>query len=77
LAAPLKALSHAIRDGGNLGAHFDAEREPDLAVARQMVQLLAYLITYLYVLPRQIKELEERLGKDDSQASPHGDDGLA
>ncbi|CAN5784469.1 hypothetical protein BH24DEI2_BH24DEI2_26460 [soil metagenome] len=29
LAAPLTSLSHAIRDGGNLGAHFDMEKEPD------------------------------------------------
>src|SRR5262249_31839100 len=28
LAAPLNSLSHAIRDGGNLGAHFDMEKEP-------------------------------------------------
>jgi len=29
LAAPLTALSHAIREGGNLGAHFDIENEPN------------------------------------------------
>lgn len=45
LAAPLTSLSHAIRDGGNLGAHFDMEQEPDHLLARQMVELLDYLIT--------------------------------
>jgi hypothetical protein len=64
LAAPLKILSHAIRDGGNLGAHFDMEKEPTEPLARQMVQLLDYLISYLYVLPKEIKKLEQSLGRD-------------
>lgn len=63
LAAPLTSLSHAIRDGGNLGAHFDMEKEPNEALAKQMVELLEYLISYLYVLPREIAELESSLGK--------------
>lgn len=64
LAAPLKSLSHAIRDGGNLGAHFDEEREPTEGLARQMVELLDYLIAYLYVLPGQIAGLEQSLSKE-------------
>ena len=67
LAAPLKALSHAIRSGGNLGAHFEMEREPDEAVARQIVELLSYLISYLYVLPARIAQLEDALGKIDGE----------
>lgn len=63
LSAPLKNLSHAIRNGGNLGAHFDMEKEPDDVMARQMVELLDYLISYLYVLPKKIKQLEEELGR--------------
>lgn len=63
LAAPLTSLSHAIRDGGNLGAHFDMEKEPNETLARQMVELLDYLISYLYVLPKEIKKLEQNLGK--------------
>ena len=63
LAAPLRTLSHAIRDGGNLGAHFDTEKEPTEPLARQMVELLDYLISYLYVLPKEIKKLEQSLGK--------------
>src|SRR5690606_17368908 len=45
-AAPLRSLSHAIRDGGNLGAHFDMDKEPSETLARQMVELLSYLISY-------------------------------
>lgn len=61
LAAPLTALSHAIRTGGNLGAHFDMEHEPDEPVARQIVELLSYLVSYLYVLPAKIEKLEADL----------------
>lgn len=64
LAAPLTTLSHAVRGGGNLGAHFDADREPDEKIARQMVELLGYLISYLYVLPKEISKLEESLEKE-------------
>lgn len=73
LAAPLTALSHAIRGGGNLGAHFDAEKEPDEFLARQMVELLEYLISYLYILPKQIEELEKNLDNAvDKSSSPMG-----
>lgn len=64
LAAPLESLSHAIRAGGNLGAHFDAEHEPSEAQAKQMVELLDYLISYLYVLPSQITDLEKSLARE-------------
>jgi len=61
LARPLKSLSHAIRSGGNLGAHFDEMREPTQEMASQMVELLVYLLSYLYTLPSKINELEARL----------------
>ncbi|WP_439515629.1 DUF4145 domain-containing protein [Oceanibaculum nanhaiense] len=68
LSSPLSALSHAIRGGGNIGAHFDSDHEPNEAVARQMVELLCYLISYLYVLPDQIEKLE-----NDLKNAPVGD----
>ncbi len=37
LAAPLSQLSHAIREGGNLGAHFDESLEPSKELATHMV----------------------------------------
>jgi hypothetical protein len=61
LSAPLTQLSHAIRQGGNLGAHFDFEKEPDEDMARTIVELLDYLVSYLYVLPRRIEKLETKL----------------
>ncbi len=66
-SAPLTSLSHAIRDGGNLGAHFDMEKEPDHILAKQMIELLDYLISYLYVLPNEIKKLEHSLNKKSSK----------
>jgi hypothetical protein len=63
LAAPLRTLSHAVRGGGNLGAHFDPEREPTEPLARQMLELLDYLISYLYVLPEKIAALEKSLNE--------------
>ena len=63
LSAPLSSLSHAIRAGGNIGAHFDMEHEPDEKIARQIVELLSYLVSYLYVLPKKIKKLEDDLSK--------------
>ena len=63
LAKPLTTLSHAIRDGGNLGAHFDPDAEPDEQMAKQMVELLSYLIKFLYVLPKEIEKLESSMGK--------------
>lgn len=62
-SGPLRRLSAAIRTGGNLGAHFDLEREPDVEMARQIIELLQYFIEYLYVLPKQIDELEDRLSQ--------------
>lgn len=63
LAAPLTSLSHAVKDGGNLGAHFDMENEPDETLSWQMVELVDYLISYLYVLPSKIETVEAKLGK--------------
>ena len=64
LSEPLRRLSHAVRDGGNLGAHFDLDREPDAQVAKMLVFLVQYLIEFLHVLPSNIEELERALDKD-------------
>lgn len=59
--APLNSLAHMIRQGGNLGAHFDEEREPDENMAKSMIELLEYLMEYLYELPKKIKDLQRNL----------------
>ena len=67
LAAPLHRLSHAVREGGNLGAHFDLDREPSAEVAKKLVELVQYLIEFLYVLPRNIETLESALDSETNQ----------
>lgn len=60
---PLKRLSDAIRQGGNIGAHFDFDVEPEEKTARQMIELLDYLISYLYILPDRIERLENAISE--------------
>ncbi|AKG36185.1 hypothetical protein VK70_17800 [Paenibacillus durus ATCC 35681] len=61
LDKPILTLAHAIRIGGNLGAHFDLEKEPNYETSKYMVDLLEYLIEYLFILPHRIKELNEHI----------------
>ena len=61
LIEPLIHVSDSLRKGGNIGAHFDLEREPDQEVAEIMVDLLDYFLEYTFVLKDKAKELEKRL----------------
>ena len=61
LQKPLITLSHAVREGGNIGAHFDLERDTDRATAQAILELTEYFLEYVYTLPRRVTELEERL----------------
>jgi hypothetical protein len=63
LKQPIITLANTIRKGRNLGAHFDLEIETDREVAKQMLDLLNYLLEYLFVLPQRIEDLEERVSK--------------
>ena len=60
---PILTLAAAIQQVGNLGAHFDIEGEPDGETTALMLDLLDYLIEYLYVLPGRIERLHEAIGK--------------
>ena len=61
LAKPIRNLANVLRQGGNLGAHFDMEKEPDERMAFQMLTLLENLIDFLHVLPQEISSLERLL----------------
>lgn len=61
LTQPFTDLSHAVRKGGNLGAHFDLAKEPDRDMTKGMIDLIEYLIEFLYLLPNQIDELENKV----------------
>lgn len=58
---PIMTIADAIRKGGNLGAHFDLEREPDQEVTTLMIDLLDYLIEYLFILPSRIELLHDKI----------------
>jgi Domain of unknown function (DUF4145) len=69
LQRPLITLSHSLRQGGNIGAHFDLTRTPDRETAEAMLDLIEYLIEYLYTLPEMIQNLDTRiqqLGSDET-----------
>ena len=63
LSAPIITIADAIRKGGNLGAHFDLETEPDQNVAKLMVELVEELMEYFYVLPGRIQMLHDQIEK--------------
>jgi len=58
LSVPLHELAGALRDGRNIGAHFDDELDPSAEMAEKMVDLLEVIVEYLYVLPAQVAELK-------------------
>lgn len=61
LGRPLQESALAIRDGGNLGAHFDmkAKASPDLA--QEAVKLVEALVDYLLLLPERVSRLRRLL----------------
>ena len=68
LNKPILTLADAIRKGGNLGAHFDSEKEPNAETAKLMLDLLEYFIEYLFVLPKRINDLHTAIdGVDRNQ----------
>lgn len=61
LAAPLIILADTLRKGGNLGAHFDLEKEPDQHVVELMLDLLDYFMEYIYVLKEKAHDLGRKI----------------
>src|SRR5205814_5360298 len=51
LSQPLITLADALREGGNIGAHFDEQKEADKETAGAMLDLIEYLLEYVYTLP--------------------------
>lgn len=60
-SSPLNNLAHMIRQGGNIGAHFNEHKEPTEDVAKAMIDLLEYLFEYLYELPNNIQNLDSSI----------------
>jgi len=61
LSQNLQLLTDGLRQGRNLGAHFDIQNEVDAEMAQLMVDFLEYFIEYLYLLPNRIQQLHDRV----------------
>lgn len=61
LAKPIITLSHTLREGGNIGAHFDMTRTTNQDMAKALLDLLDYMIEYVYALPQMIHEANSRI----------------
>lgn len=61
LGKPLVILSDTLREGGNIGSHFDEEKETDQETAEAMIELLEYLLEYVYALPAMVNKLEQKI----------------
>lgn len=73
LSKPLTSLADTLRKGGNLGAHFNEEGEPDQATARQMVEFVEYLMRYLYVLPDEVESFHNEIMAPRDEPSKPGE----
>jgi hypothetical protein len=63
LGRPITSLADSVRLGGNMGAHFDMDAEPDEELARTMLDLLEYLLEYFYTIPRLIEQAQTVLDR--------------
>jgi|GEM_PF-891932 len=61
LSQPLITLANMVRSGGNIGAHFDEQKEADRDTAEAMVDLIEYLLEYVYTLPGMVTQLDQRI----------------
>lgn len=61
LEEPILNLAESLKEGGNIGAHFDLEKETNQEMAELMLDFLDYLIEYLFILPKETKELEDKI----------------
>lgn len=61
VAQPISKLSHTMRKGRNAGAHFDENILPDQESAEIMIELLHYLISYLFLFGEKAEKLSTKL----------------
>lgn len=72
LGKPLIDLANLMKEGRNLGAHFDADKETSPELAKHLVDLLGYLLDYLFLLPARLSRVEASLAiqSSDVQGDP-------
>ncbi len=64
LGEPIIKLSDAIRLGGNKGAHFDPNQEPNEKTASLMLELSEYLLEYLFIIPQKVEHFHDTITKE-------------
>lgn len=69
LAQPVQVLADALKRSSNLGPYFDLEKTPDRDTATMVIELLDYLLEYLFVVPRRVQELKQRIEELDVENS--------
>lgn len=57
-------ISHALRMHGNLAAHFEEDHEPTQNEVEGMIELFEFLITYFYILPKDLERMNAKFQKD-------------
>ncbi len=67
LGEPITRLANSVRLGGNIGAHFDLEAEPDEELAGSMLALLEYLLEYCFTIPQLIAKAQKALERHANQ----------
>jgi hypothetical protein len=70
LAQPLITLADAVRSGGNIGAHFDHQKEANQETAEAILDLIEYLLEYVYTLPAMVQTLDKRIKALSQQPQP-------
>ncbi|MDV6375189.1 DUF4145 domain-containing protein [Deinococcus arenicola] len=58
---PILDLAHAMRDGGNLAAHFDLDKDVTPELAQKMIETIEYILEYLYIIPHRIADLKQEI----------------
>ena len=68
LAKPILELANLLRTEGNAGAHFDEAREVTVDDAKNMMDLLEFLLQYLFIIPNQVDNFTGGEGSDQQAA---------
>lgn len=61
LEKPILDLANAIREGGNLGAHFDLQKRTNEKISNIMIDFLDYIIEYIYIIPNRVEGLIDEI----------------
>jgi hypothetical protein len=59
LTKGVTALADALKEGGNLGAHFGWEPAADEPMAKQMLELSEFVMEYIYIMPSRARHLQD------------------